>query len=86
MNESDTSAKELKERTSWCEGLEAEVVSLKEYLENANKHNEKLLQAFEENENEIVKLRKQVEEGRKVEEIMKKQYLENEEHYQVELN
>lgn len=47
-NEKDTTTKELKERTSYCEGLEAEVVSLKEDLENANKKNEELLKAVEE--------------------------------------
>ena len=71
MNEKDTTTKELKERTSYCEGLEAEVISLKEDLEKSNKQNEELLQAFEEQKNEILKLKQQVEEGRKGEEIMK---------------
>ena len=51
-----------------------------------NESAEELLQALEEQENEVLELRKQVEEGRKVEEIMKKQYLEKEEKYQVEVN
>jgi len=62
VNENDTSTKELIEITSYCEGLEAMVVSLKEDLKNSNKQNEELLQAFEEKENEVLKLRKQVEE------------------------
>ena len=86
VNEKDITAKEVKERTSYREGLGVEFVSLKEDLENSNKKNEELLQAFEEHENEILKLIQQVEEGRKIEEIVKKQYLEREEKYQVEEN
>ena len=74
------------EITSYCEGLEVVVVSLKEDLKNSNKQNEELLQAFEEQENEVLELGQQVKEGRKAEEIMKKQYLEKEEKYQVEVN
>ena len=81
VNEKDTTTKELIERTSYCEGLEAVVISLKQYLKNSNKQNEELLQAFEEQENKVLELRQQVEEGRKVEEIMKKKYLEKEERY-----
>ena len=81
VNEKDTPTMELKERTSYCEGIEAVVISLKEDLKNSNKKNEELLQAFEAQENEILELRKQVEEGRKVEKMMKKQYLEKEEKY-----
>ena len=33
VNEKDTTTKELKERTSYCEGLEAGVISLKEDFE-----------------------------------------------------
>ena len=72
VNEKDTTKKEFKDRTSYCEGLEAVIVSLKEDLENSNKQNDELLQAFEEQEDEILKLRQEVEEERKVEEIMKK--------------
>jgi len=43
VNEKDTTTKELIERTSYCEGLEAMVVSLKEDLKNSNKQNEELL-------------------------------------------
>ena len=39
MNEKDTTTKELKERTNYCEGLEVMVISLKEDLENSNKQN-----------------------------------------------
>ena len=63
VNEKDTTTKELIERTSYCEGLEAMVISLKEDLKNSNKQNEELLQAFEEQENEVLELRQQVEEG-----------------------
>jgi len=66
VNEKDTTTKELKEKTSYCEGLEVVIVSLKEDLENSNKQNEELLQAFDEQENEVLKLRKQVEEGKKL--------------------
>jgi len=86
VNEKDTTTKEIIERTNYCEGLEAMVISLKEDLKNSNKQNEELLQAFEEQENEVLELRKQVEEGRKAEEIMKKKYLEKEEQYQVVVN
>ena len=72
VNENDTKTKELIERTSYYEGLEAMVISLKENLKNSNKKNEELLQAFEEQENEVLKLRQQVQEGGKYEEIMKK--------------
>jgi len=58
VNEEDTTTEELIERTSYCEGLEAVVVSLKEDLKNSNKKNEELLQAFEEQENEVLELRK----------------------------
>jgi len=57
VNEKDTTTMELIERTSYCEGLEAMVISLKEYLKNRNKKNEELLQAFEEKENEVLELR-----------------------------
>jgi len=67
VNEKDTTTKELIERTIYCEDLEAMVISLKEDLKNSNKQNEELLQAFEEQENEILELRQQVEEGRKAE-------------------
>jgi len=39
------------ESKQYCEGLEAEIVSLKTDLEKSNKRNEELLQAFEEQEN-----------------------------------
>ena len=86
VNEKDTTTNELIEITSYYQGLESMVVSLKEDLKNSNKQNEELLQAFEEQENEVLELREQVEEGRKDEEIMKKQYLEKEEKRQVEVN
>jgi len=86
VNENDTTTKELIERTSYYEDLEAMVIYLKEDLKNSNKKNEELLQAFEEQENKVLELRKQVEEGIKAKEIMKKQYLEKEEQYQVEVN
>jgi len=86
VNKRSTTIKKLKDRSSYYESLEAKILSLKEDLEKSNKQNEELLQALEEQENEVLELRKQVEEGRKVEEIMKKQYLEKEEKYQVEVN
>jgi len=60
VNENFTTTKELIERTSYCEGLEVVVVSLKEDFKNSNKQNEKLLQAFEEQENKVLELRKQM--------------------------
>lgn len=70
----------------YCEGLEAEVISLRAYIEESNKKNEDLLHAFEEQENglkeKIIKLKQQVEEGRKIEEILKK----HEKKYHVEIN
>jgi len=48
VNENVTTTKELKQRTSYYEGLDAEFISLKEDLEKSNKKNEELLQAFEE--------------------------------------
>jgi len=42
-NQKDTTTKEFTERTSYCEGLEAMVVSLKEDLKNSNKQNEEIL-------------------------------------------
>jgi len=45
----------------YCEGLQAEVISLRAYLEKSDKHNEEQLQAFDEQENglkeEILKLK-----------------------------
>ena len=58
VNEKDTTTKELIERTRYCEGLGVVVVSLKDDRKNSNKQNEELLQAFEEQENEVLKLRK----------------------------
>ena len=52
----------------YCEGIEAEVISLRADIEKSNKWNEALLQVFEEKENglkeEILKLKQQMEEGR----------------------
>ena len=49
----------------YCEGIEVEVISLRENIEKSNKWNEALLQVFEEQENglkeEILKLKQQVE-------------------------
>ena len=84
INDQSIAIKRLQYRSSYYISLEAEILSLKEDLEN--KQNEELPQANEEQENEILKLRQQVEEGRKAEETLKKQYLEKEEKYQAEVN
>lgn len=77
----------------YCEGLEAEIISLRSNIENSNKQNVELLQVFEEQDNgmkgEIIKVREQLEDVRKVEEGMKKQYLEKEDlcqRLEVEVN
>jgi len=54
VNESkDTQAvtEQLNERKIHCEGLEAEIISLKTDLEKSNEQNKELLQVFEEQEN-----------------------------------
>ena len=55
-NEKDKTIKKLIERSNYYKGLEAEMASLKEDLENSNKKNEELIQAFEEQENEFLEL------------------------------
>ncbi|MCY6525012.1 hypothetical protein, partial [Actinobacillus pleuropneumoniae] len=85
VNKRSTTIKKLKDRSSYYESLEAKILSLKD-LEKSNKQNEELLQAFEEQENEVIELRQQVEEGRKSEETLTKQCLEKEEQNQVEVN
>ena len=72
VNKRSTTIKKLKDRSSYYEGLEAKILSLKEDLEKTNKQNEELLQALEKQENEFLNLRHQLEEGIKAEGIMKK--------------
>ena len=59
------------ESKQYCKDIEADIISLREYLEKLDKQNERLLQEFEDQENglkeEILKLKQQMEEGRKVE-------------------
>lgn len=68
MNENDTTTKELKERTSYYEGLKEEIISLKSNLEKSKKWYEETLQVFKEQGNgfkkEIIVLRTQLEKPR----------------------
>lgn len=49
----DATTKELKERNKYCEGLEAEIISLNSDVEKSNKWYEDILQVFEGQENEL---------------------------------
>ena len=85
-NERSITIKKLRDRSSYYESLEANILSLKEDLERSNKQNKELLQAIAKQENKVLEISHQLEEGTKAEGIMKKQYLEKEEQHRVEVN
>ena len=59
--EKNTTIKELKDRSSYYESLEATILSLKEDLEESKKQNEDLHQAIEKQDNEVTSLKSQLE-------------------------
>ena len=61
VNEKNTTIKNLRDRSSDYESLEASTLSLKEDLEEAKKQNKDLLQGIEKQENEVISLKAQLE-------------------------
>jgi len=61
VNKKSTTIKELRDRSSYYERLEATILSLKEDLEESKKKNTDLLQAIEKQENEVISLKSQLE-------------------------
>ena len=61
VNEKNTTIKELRDRSSYYESLEATILSLKGDLEESRKQNEHLHQAIEKQDNEVISLKSQLE-------------------------
>ena len=61
VNEKNTTIKELRDRSSYYESLEATILSLKGDLEESRKQNEDLHQAIEKQDNEVINLKSQLE-------------------------
>ena len=61
VNEKNTTIKNLRDRSSDYESLEATILSLKGDLEKSRKENEDLHQAIEKQDNEVISLKSQLE-------------------------